>query len=135
MTVYFILQIIRVECGSLCLLKPVPSVLRVSSLKRITDFKWEDLITELRTRAPTLLAILQAAAQPMGSKKSSLPASIVGMAAGILLKSRNQNMCALQSVVSTLLYAGHASKKVCTFTCFCYFDFVVINVLSCSGSK
>ena len=115
MVVYFILQIIRVECGSLCLLKPVPSVLRVSSLKRITDFKWEDLITELRTRAPTLLAVLQAAAQPMRSKKLSPPASIVGMAAGILLKSRNKHMCALQSVVSTLLYAGHASKKVSTF--------------------
>lgn len=84
---------------------------------------------ELRKKAPNLLAILQAAAQATRSRKA-VPSisvvgmaadisvvgsfSVVGMAAGILLKTRNKHMCALQSVVSTLLYAGHASKKVST---------------------
>ena len=32
------------------------------------------------------------------------------MAAAVLLKERNQNMCKPQAVISTLLYAGHAFK-------------------------
>ena len=34
------------------------------------------------------------------------------MAAAVLLKERNQHMCKVHTIVSTLLYAGHASKKV-----------------------
>jgi len=90
--------------------------MRVHSLKSVTQFKWNDLNKELRTKAPTLLAILLAAAQPTRSKKAVPSVSVVGMAAGILLKSRNKHMCALQSIVATLLYAGHASKKVSTAT-------------------
>jgi len=70
---------------------------------------------ELQQRAPTLFAVLQAAAHPASKQVTPLP-SMVGMAAAILFKSRSKHMCLLQSIVATLLYAGHASKKVSELT-------------------
>lgn len=82
-----ILQIIRIECSMLCMTKPTPSVLRVTSLKKLSSFKWEDVNTELQQKAPTLFAILKAAAQPTRSRQAAPLTSMIAMAAGILLKS------------------------------------------------
>lgn len=113
------------ECQQLCKKKPA-SVLRVKSIDQLKSFSWDAVITELKKRAPTLLSILIAAAQSTRHprrqseprRKKSNPVhrpwrqSVVCMAAAVLLKERNQQMCKPQSIVSTLLYAGHASKKV-----------------------
>jgi len=104
-----ILQTIRIECSMLYMTKPTPSVLRVTSL---SSFKWEDVNIELQQKAPTLFAILKAAAQPTRSRQATPLTSMIAIAAGILLKSRNKHMCLLQSIVATVLYASHASTKV-----------------------
>ena len=69
-------------------------------------------MTHLKQKAPTLLSIMEAAAKspyrPSQLKKHTSLSSTVGMAACILLKQR----CKHQVIISILLYAGHASKKV-----------------------
>lgn len=73
------------------------------------------LLRELKKRAPTLLSILQAAAQP--TRKCDPSITVICMAAAVLLKQRNQQMCLLQSIVAVVLYAGHAAKKVGNYVC------------------
>ena len=114
---------VKLECRHLCQVKPRPSVLRVRSVDVLKYFSWKGVIRELKRKAPTFLAILQAAAQSnrpriaaRGGKRSKhihqARENVVGMAAAVLLKERNQHMCKLQTIVGILLYAGHASKKV-----------------------
>ena len=73
-------------------------------------------MTHLKQKAPTSLSIIEAAAKspyrPSQLKKHTPLSSAVGMAACILLKQRCKHLCLLQVIISILLYAGHASKKV-----------------------
>ena len=57
-----------------------------------------------------MYTILEAASRRSRSKTSSLIGVV--MAAGLLLKHRNQQMGLLQTIVSIILYTGHAAKKV-----------------------
>ena len=85
----------------------------------LTEFQSNIFLRELKQRTPTLLSILQAAARP--TKKSSEPNPIViCMAAAVLLKQRNQQMCLLQSIVAIILYAGHAAKKLVKLSGYCF---------------
>jgi hypothetical protein len=110
-----IVTAVKMECRRLCQLKPRPSVLRVKSVDELKSFSWRQVILELRLKAPTFLTILQAVGechQPRRKRRQKARNSVVGMAAAILLKERNQHMCKPQTVLSTVLYAGRASKKV-----------------------
>jgi hypothetical protein len=87
----------------------------VKSVDELKSFSWRQVILELRLKAPTFLTILQAVGechQPRRKRRQKARNSVVGMAAAILLKERNQHMCKPQTVLSTVLYAGRASKKV-----------------------
>ena len=97
---------IRKECE---MQLPSPSLLRSSSIKSLLEFSPRDIQKELGAKAPVLLAVLKAAASSCRSEPTH---SVVAMSAAVLLKSKSQNMCKLQAVVSSLLYAGHSSKKV-----------------------
>ena len=70
------------------------------------------MLKELSAKAPVLLAVLKAATSSCRSEPTQ---AVVAMAAVVLLKSTSKNMCKLQAVVSSLLYAGHSSKKVFTW--------------------
>ncbi len=122
-----ILTAVRVECNHLCQKNPRPSILRNGSTKELKAFSWKKVILELQRKAPTFLAVLQAAAQPRrrrllslarnSSKKNLQPRgaardSTLVTAAAVLLKERCQPMSKVQTIVGTLLYAGHAAKKV-----------------------
>ena len=100
---------VKQECRHLCQQKPRSSVLRVSAVDGLKSFSWKGVTQELKQRAPTFLSILQAAAQSYRPrappkarrKKRGSPSrllqrareSVVGMAAAVLLKERNQHMC------------------------------------------
>ena len=113
-TITEIARTVKFECVKLCKTVPSPSNFCVKTTSDLLEFDWEPLLQELEKSAPVLTSILKAAAE--GSTHGQLhPAGLV-MAASILLKSRCQRMCKVQMVVSSLLYAGHASKKV---TCYC----------------
>ena len=64
------------------------------------------LCAELKRRAPTLY---EAASRCSRSRISSLIGVVM-----VLLKDRNQQMGLLQTIISVILYTGHASKKVST---------------------
>ena len=102
--------IIKHECELLCKKTPSPSYLRVSAIKDLSTFKWESLFEELQSTAPVIMSILSAAAQESTEAKPNTVA--VCVVASLLLKHRCLHMCKVQMIVSSLLYAGHASKKV-----------------------
>ena len=88
-----------------------------------THFKWKTLIDELQSSAPTLLQSLEDAttvAVPPSKmrKKSRYPNkdAIIGVLACILLRFRNQSVNLLQRLMSMLMYSGHATKRVSTYT-------------------
>lgn len=105
-TIQEVIGAIKTECELLCKRVPFPSKLRSSSVDSLTQF---NIVEELREKSPILLSVLQAAASSRRTKATD-PAIV--MAAAVLVKSRSLNMCKLQAIVSSLLYSGHASKKV-----------------------
>ena len=78
-------------------------------MHKLLEFKWDAVLEELKTNTQTLLAILQAAAKRPGI---AVKWPAVVMATAILLKTRSSHMCQMQRLISSVLYAGHASKKV-----------------------
>ena len=78
-------------------------------MKKLLQFRWRDLVAELKQKAPVLSSILEAASQCTRSKSSTVGTL---MSAGILLKHRNQQMGLLQTIAAVILYTGHAAKKV-----------------------
>lgn len=109
-TVSEIKRVINHECELLCKKVPSPSYLRVSSIKTLSTFKWECLIEELRSSAPVLMSIISAGTQESTEAKPNVVAQCV--MASLLLKHRCKHMCKVQMMVSILLYAGHAAKRV-----------------------
>ena len=104
-------RVIQKECKNLCSHFPSLSVFHTTPIKGLRDFgNWTKAMDDLKHRAPVLTAVLVAAAR--SSVNVSPPAPMICMAASILLKARSQKMCRRQILVSCLLYAGHASKKV-----------------------
>ena len=100
---------VKNECEMLCKIIPSPSIFRVKSTEDLLHLDWKPMTEELQRTAPVLMAILEAAAARGNNKPDS---SILCMVGAIILKSRCKHMCKLQMVISSLLYAGHASKKV-----------------------
>ena len=118
-TAYFLVgevaNIVRKECRRVTSTK-YPSVLRGKTKDDLLQFSWKGLLAEMHTRAPTLLAVLSAAAESMKQRRSQAIqpacAPFIGMAAAILLKCRNKRMCAAQHITSLVLNAGHSSTQV-----------------------
>ena len=106
-------QAIKLECVSLCKKKPKLSAFRVTTAEQLLTFRWDSLLNELSIRAPTLLAILNAAADKPRHTRRKCGSSIeAAMAAAILLKKRNRQMGLLQTIVASILHHGHAAKKI-----------------------
>ena len=102
--------VVNLECEQLCNKKPVPSYLRNASVQSLKEFEWKEVMRELQERAPVLATILEAAAQP--PSRDLCRARMIGMAAAVLLKARSKNMYKVQMMITSLLYAGHAAKRV-----------------------
>lgn len=111
------LDTINAECSNLCQRAPenVSSFRKIPLSQRV-DFKWSLLMNDLENRAPLLLKTLSSIASRndhRNQKKvntSHHPA--ICMAAAVILKERNREMCGLQSVISCLMYSSHCEKKV-----------------------
>lgn len=95
------------------------SILRDMSRDGYAKFSWDSLITELEKHAPVLLQFLTGCVHVQRRvrkkvKKNCSPKknSIVGLCAAILLRNRNTHMNLFQRIISVILDAGHASKRV-----------------------
>ena len=107
-----VVKVIQAECHCLCRLNPTPSELRyLPNAKKLAEFKWDKVMDELSKKAPTLSVILKAAAEQKHGRQKATP-GVIGMAAALLMNSRNKQMSRAQAVNSIVLFAGHANKKV-----------------------
>ena len=99
------------ECRLLCKAAPnKKSDYRVKSIDDLLHLNFGSLADELQRKAPVLTSILKVAAENSSHRKPDN--SVICTVGGILLKSRCKHMCKLQMLISSLLYAGHASKRV-----------------------
>ena len=109
---------VRQECQALCSTLPgKKSVLRRTSAADLKIFQFNKVVDELSDRAPAFSAILEASVKryrKQHTRNAVIPS--IGFAAAILLRERNNLMCAAQCVNSILFHQGHASKMVCYYS-------------------
>lgn len=105
------LNLVDEECSKLCQ-KSNPSSFRKLPVSEFATFQWKQFIDELRLKAQTLLRIL-CAMSSRKQKSGSLQYPGICVAASVLLKARNREMSAIQSLISLLLFSTHAEKQVC----------------------
>ena len=98
------------------------SFFRFSHVAALQSFSWKPLLKELSEKAPNLYAFLKAA---LSSQKKK---SLIGMTASVLLKGKNMQMAQIPTIISVILYAGHASKQVCIYTQI----YVILKYYRCS---
>ena len=104
-------RLVKKECQSLCSTLPEKrSILRDTRPAHLMTFSWQNIISELSCRAPVLHTVLSATVERRGHNRI---APRVGMAVAILMRERNQFMCAAQTLISIVLHASHAGKMVC----------------------
>ena len=97
------------EIAGLCSDK-VESILRDKSVRALETFKWDSVMEEMKTRAPTLLSILESCTKTRKVRKNRK--AVIGIIAAILCKHRRPTASLLQRLISIVLYSGHASKSV-----------------------
>ena len=101
------------ECARLCkhAKGSSNSTLKGSSSEKLKTLDTKNVAKRLKKSAPIIYSVLKSTCTRPRTKSRS-KRNMLTMAAALLLKSRNKQMCSMQSVISVLLYAGHASKKV-----------------------
>ena len=70
--------------------------------------RWEQLMLELKTHAPTLLAILQSGCSRLDRKNVD---GVIGMCCAMILKMHYCRMSLVQKIVSVILVMGHSSQQ------------------------
>ena len=89
------------ECSKVCQ-KSDPSRFQKVPVSELATFQWEQFIDELRSKAPTLLHILQVMSSPKQNSDSRHYPGIC-IAVAVLLKGRNREMCGIQSLIHVFL--------------------------------
>lgn len=114
------LDSIDAECTTLCR-RSLPSTFRKISTPTLGEFNWELMVDELQAKAPTLLRVLSticAHNDHRNQKKcGSMHYPSICMAASVILKERDREMCGLQSMMSLLLFAPRVDKVVSVYAC------------------
>ena len=114
------LDSIDAECTTLCR-RSLPSTFRKISTPTLGEFNWELMVDELQAKAPTLLRVLSticAHNDHRNQKKcGSMHYPSICMAASVILKEQNREMCGLQSMMSLLLFASRVDKVVSVYAC------------------
>lgn len=105
-----ILDRIDAECNTLCQRNAVPpSVFWKIPVSQLGVFDWKSCMDELLSKAPSLLQILTkitSHSDHCNKNMNSAHFPSICMAAAVILKERNKNMCGVQSLLSLLLFAS-----------------------------
>ena len=107
-------RIVRTEIKKM---STVQSILCSQSPDDLKNFKWSDIYTELKEKAPVFLGILVSATKTR-SPRSRDNQAVICICVAILLKYRFKRLSLVQKIVSLILYNGHCSKKV--YFMYCY---------------
>ena len=102
---------IQVEVEALCSDR-VDSTLKHHSREELMNFKWSSIYGELQQHAPILLEVLLAATTTRYPRPNR--EAVISMCAAMICKLRRPQMSTAQKTLSLILYAGYASKQVCT---------------------
>ena len=100
---------LKQEVASLCSTKK-SSFLQDKSVEALETFSWEAIIEEMKSRAPTLLSVLNSCTETRHARKNRK--AVIGIITAILCKHRHPTFSLLQRLLSVVLYSGHASKHV-----------------------
>ena len=111
-----VLKVVAQECTRLCKKDVSSSLFRKSTKKDLMEFSWENLVNELRKKAPTFFQFLLSVAaptRPQNSKKgvdmkSHYPA--ICTSGTVLRKERNSMMSAVQQLIGLILFHGDIHK-------------------------
>ena len=106
------------------------SVLLGKDPNDIINFKWEDLIEDMRMHTPTLLSILECCSTTKGYRRIE-PKVVIGIITAILCKNRRDSASIVQRLISIILYLGHTSKLVSCFTTTCI-DIIILDIYQTS---
>ena len=101
---------VRNEVQKVCSQKH-DTILKLKSKPALAQFTWKTVMLELEQVAPTLMTLLHGFIASSKSYLDSVQPAIC-MCASIILKLQNKNVNLVQSVVSLVLKAGHATKEV-----------------------
>ena len=85
------------------------SILRENSKASMEYFSWQSIWLELEKHAVLLTTLLKHALKLSNTNKKD---NVLSMLISMMLKSRNPKVDQIQSMVSLILYAGHAGKQV-----------------------
>ena len=93
-----------------------PSLFCKGPVTEMSDFKWDCFSDELRSKAPTLFQVLFKIASRNDHRNEHKCGCAhnagICIAAAIILKERNREMCGVQSIISLLLFSSHVDKQV-----------------------
>lgn len=110
-----LLDEVDAECSKLCRRSEL-SAFRKVPVSDMSTFDWKVLIDELLLKAPMLLQILRTLTSSSDHRNKHKSGSIhhpgICMAASVILKERNREMCGVQAMISLLLFESHANKQV-----------------------
>lgn len=121
-------KVIAKEMKKMCT-QSTDSVLRKRDPKSLEEFELGSVIEEMKEHAPSTLSLLRSCLA--GCRRSEAtdiknkgrtqsrkvePDRVVGVCCAILLRGRSQRMNLLQLMVSMILYCGHASKRVSSYS-------------------
>ena len=87
-------------------------------LDDLANLKWDNLDSELKTRAPVLHAFLHKCVdvkrrpRPFKTSYRARNAVVMGVCSSIILRHKNQHLNLMQHIVSIILHHGHAGKLV-----------------------
>lgn len=109
------LKEVDAQCTSLCARKSAqPSVLRVPGEhhKTLVEFRWNDILTEMKERAPDVLDFMVATAVPKLKGNDGRQIMPICTAYGILMNVRCRELSLIQKMNAILLGVGNATKRV-----------------------
>ena len=97
-----------------------PSVLRISSErhKNLVEFRWNNILTEMRERAPDVLDFTANAAIPKLKGNDGRQVMPFSSAYWILMNVRCRELSLVQKINAVLLGVGDATKRVREFVIF-----------------
>lgn len=120
------------ECSELC--RKAPSPFRHIPVDKLSEFTWDELADNLKSKAPTIYKIFSLIVSHSDHrntfKKGAQHVSCICMAIASLLKERNREMCGVQSVISIALFASQVQKKVSICVCVCVYERLVTDITS-----
>ena len=104
-------------CRALSKNQGTMSRFRSIPVEQLVQFKWSDLVDDMRSKSPILLQAFSTVVSHNDHRNTSKKGEqrhnpSICMATAILLKERNREMCGVQAIISIALYLSRVQKKV-----------------------